>query len=132
MKCFTDGVQSRNTGICMPPKKPTEDLKKLLKRKPPKALSPADLLSTGSTLLNLACSGNYKGGFYAGNYYFLVGDSMSGKTWISLTCMAEATLNPRFKNHKLILDQPEVGGASMDIERYFGRQVVENLVTRRS
>lgn len=85
-----------------------------------------DLLSTGSTLLNLACSGRVEGGLVKGKYYFIVGDSASGKTWLSLTCFAEACLNPNFKDYRFIYDNAE-DGACMDFERFFGRAVVERI-----
>lgn len=97
----------------------------LAKRKKP-VLTPEGALSTGSTLLNLACTGYPDLGFLKGGYYFLVGDSQSGKTWLSMTCFAEATLNPSFKDYRLIFDDPE-GGALMDIEHYFGKAVARRL-----
>jgi len=87
---------------------------------------PTDLLSTGSTLLNLACSGDYRGGFAKGKYHFLVGDSASGKTWLSLTCLAEASINPEFKDYRFIYDNAE-DGALMDIQRFFGKGVAERM-----
>ena len=89
-------------------------------------LDPSRLLSTGSTLLNLACTGRIEGGFVPGHYYFLVGDSDSGKTFLALTCFAEATINPTFGNYRLIYDGTE-GGAMMDIARFFGRRVADRM-----
>ena len=83
-------------------------------------------LSTGSTLLNLACTDHPQRGFIPGGYYYLVGDSISGKTWLSLTCFAEACRNPKFDNYRLIFDDVE-GGALMDIERFFGKRVAERM-----
>jgi len=84
------------------------------------------VLSTGSTLLNLACSNNPFGGFIAGKYYFLVGDSFSGKTFLAMSCLAEACQNPTFDNYRLIYDDVE-GGNIMDIERLFGEKVADRL-----
>jgi len=84
------------------------------------------LLSTGSTMLNLACSGKPEGGYPVGGYVFLVGDSMSGKTWFSLTCLAEAVKDPRFKNYRFIYDNVE-RGARMNMVRYFGQKMVDRL-----
>lgn len=89
-------------------------------------LSAKDLLNTGSTLLNLACSGKASGGFIKGLYYFLVGDSTSGKTFLSLTCFAEATLNKNFAEYRLIYDNAE-DGALMDIEKFFGKATLERV-----
>jgi RecA/RadA recombinase len=83
-------------------------------------------VSTGSTLLNLACTDRTFFGFIKGGYYFLVGDSTSGKTWLSLTCFAEACRNPQFKDYRLIFDDVE-GGALMDMEHYFGSSVVKRM-----
>jgi RecA/RadA recombinase len=85
-----------------------------------------DYLSTGSTLLDLACSDNIKGGFIKGKYYFLVGDSASGKTFLSLTCLAEASINTNFDNYRFIYDNSE-GGALMNIEKFFGAKVAKRL-----
>lgn len=83
-------------------------------------------VSTGSTLLNLACSDHPGSGYLPGGYYFLVGDSTSGKTWLSLGCLAEAARNPQFDKHRLIYDDVE-GGALMDIEECFGRKLAKRL-----
>lgn len=86
----------------------------------------SDLLSTGSTMLNLAISGRHQGGFAKGKYHFLVGDSASGKTWLSLTCLAEAAMNPEFDDYRFIYDNAE-DGALMDIGRFFGEAVEDRL-----
>jgi len=105
----------------------TEDIKKALRKKSEKKkLTAKDFISTGSTLLNLACTGYPECGFAKGHYYFIVGDSISGKTWLSLTCLAEAAINPNFKNHRFIYDNAE-DGALMDIERFFGKRVAEKI-----
>jgi recombination protein RecA len=104
-----------------------EKVKEGLRRKSErKMIGPSDLLSTGSTLLNLACTGRIEGGFVKGNYFFLVGDSVSGKTWLTLTCLAEAAINSEFDDYRFIYDGPE-GGAMMDIARFFGQSVAERL-----
>lgn len=84
------------------------------------------MLSTGSTLLNLACSGKVFGGFRAGHYYFLLGDSDSGKTFLAMTCLAEAASNPKFDDYRFIFDDAE-DGALMDKARFFGKKVVKRL-----
>ena len=85
-----------------------------------------DFLSTGSTLLNLACTGFPDRGFIKGRYCFLVGDTTSGKTWLSLTCLAEASVNHNFDGYRFIYDNAE-DGALMDIEKFFGKEVAERL-----
>jgi len=89
-------------------------------------LQPSDFLSTGSTLLNLACTGKVHGGFAKGSYFFVVGDSVSGKTFLTLTCLAEASINKHFDDYRFIHDDVE-GGALMDIERFFGKGVAERM-----
>lgn len=85
-----------------------------------------NLLSTGSTLLNLAISGNPHGGFRPGYYYFLVGDSMSGKTWFSISCCAEASLDKNFEDYRFIFDNKEEG-ALMDFDRFFGEAMADRI-----
>lgn len=89
-------------------------------------ISRRDLLSTGSTLLNLACSDNPFGGFLRGKFYFIVGDSASGKTFISMTCFAEAMSTKHFQNYRLIYDNVE-DGCLMDVEGLFGKAVADRL-----
>jgi len=106
----------------------TQELKNIMKKKKTgkDALTPEDYLSTGSTLLNLACSDSAFGGFIKGEYFFLVGDSASGKTFLSLTCLAEAANNKNFKDYRFIYDNSE-GGALMSIEKFFGSIVSDRI-----
>lgn len=85
-----------------------------------------DLLKTGSTVLDLAISGRRQGGFAKGRYFWMVGDSSSGKTFLMLTCLAEAANNPHFDNYRFIFDDAE-GGALMDMGRYFGQRMAARL-----
>lgn len=83
-------------------------------------------LSTGSTLLNLACADDPMGGFVPGKYFFIVGDSASGKTFLSMTCFAEAVRNEAFKDYRLIYDNIE-DGMLMDLDRLFGEAVADRI-----
>ncbi len=83
-------------------------------------------LSTGCTLLNLAISDDPFGGFLAGKYYIIVGDSTSGKTFFSMTCFAEATRNDDFKDADLIYDNIE-DGRLMNVTRFFGQRVADRM-----
>lgn len=106
-----------------------QDVTEKLGRKEPPPEPPLrkeDALSTGSTLLNLALSGMVEGGFFPRRYYSFVGDSGSGKTFLTLTAFAEAARNPRFAKHRLIHDNAE-DGALMDFTRFFGRRTDERL-----
>lgn len=96
-----------------------------MKAKKP-VLSRADFLSSGSTLLNLACTGRTYGCLVKGHYYLFVGDSESGKTWLMLTLLAEAANNPEFDDYDLIYMDTE-HGALMDIEKYFGAKLAKRL-----
>ena len=106
----------------------TESIKDALKQPRLKrhTFQEKDLLSTGSTLLNLACSGSINGGLCKGRYFWMVGDSSSGKTMLTLTILAEASINPSFDNYDLIYDDVE-GGALMDVEQFFGKKLAERL-----
>ena len=85
-----------------------------------------DLLSTGSTTLNLCCSGRRIGGIKKGTYVLLAGTSDSGKTWLARTILAEASINPEFDNYRLIYTDPE-RGSLMDIEHFFGRKLARRI-----
>jgi len=103
------------------------DIEKILKRNKPKHTRMSTrFLSTGSTMLNLACTGKSRFGYGKGKYYFLVGDSDSGKTFLALTCLAEAGINKYFDNYRMIYDNAE-DGALMDIEKFFGKAVKDRI-----
>lgn len=107
----------------------TDKIKRALRKKSPKGKAPVPtktLLSTGSTLIDLACTGRWQGGFAKGLYFWLVGDSTSGKTWLSMTCLAEAAVNPEFDGYRFIYDNGE-DGALMDIAKFFGQAVADRL-----
>lgn len=106
---------------------PVEEIKEQLSKK--RAIEAPDFangLSTGSTLLNLAYTGRPHVGYVPGNYFFLVGNSNSGKTWISLVAMAEAALNPKYKDYRFILDNVEEG-IQMSLAKFFGKSMAERL-----
>lgn len=83
-------------------------------------------LSTGSTLLNLAMTGTPDGGWVCGHYFLFVGDSDSGKSWFMHTALAEASIDPRFDDYRLIYDNTE-SKSLMDIARYFGTRLAERI-----
>ena len=86
----------------------------------------ADLLSTSSTLLNLAFSGKASGGIPKGTVIHYVGDSDSGKTFFGLSLFAEAAKSKHFKDYDLRFWNAE-GGAMMDRIHFFGDAVAERL-----
>lgn len=85
-----------------------------------------DLLSTGSTLLNLALTETPFGGFIKGKHYLVVGDSAAGKTLWSMTLFAEAHLNPQFKGYRLIYDNVE-DGMLMDLDNLFSEEMADRI-----
>lgn len=96
------------------------------KTKKPEPEKIARCLSSGSTLLNLACTNTAGGAFPEGKYIFFVGDSASGKTFLSMTCFAEAVRNPAFKNYRLIYDNVE-DGCMLDLGALFGKTVAKRI-----
>lgn len=105
--------------------KETEKLKKQL-RDSNKERPPTGWVSSGSTLINMAMTGKPSRGFATGWYSLFVGDSNSGKTWIALSTLAEASINQFFDDYALIYDNVE-NGAQMNIERYFGRRLADRI-----
>lgn len=85
-----------------------------------------DLLCSGSTLLDLALTDRAAGGFCKGKYYHFVGDSDAGKTFMTLTAFAEASINKRFRKYRLIHDNVE-DGVLMDLSKFFGRAAYERI-----
>ena len=80
----------------------------------------------GSVLLNLAVTGNSRKGIQAGTYCLMVGDSDSGKTYITLAVEAEASINPAFDDYRLIYDGPEYG-AKMDLVKCYGQKLADKI-----
>lgn len=103
-----------------------EAVKNGLKKKREKVIPAERLLSSGSTLFNLASTGRPVGCFAKGHYYVFIGDSSSGKTWLALQAFAEAAKNPNFDDYRLIYDNVE-DGALMDLERYFGAKAAARI-----
>lgn len=91
-----------------------------------KMVDASALLSSGSTLLNLACTNDWRGGFQKGDYIWWVGDSNSGKTFFALTTLAEAAANKNFKGYRFLYDDVE-NGALMDLERFYGKKMAKRM-----
>ncbi len=96
--------------------------KSLLTKSPERKIDWNTGLSTGVRVLNYACSGRGDVGLLPGHIYILVGKSQAGKSWLGRQMMAEATINPRFKDYRLYDDDPE-NGAIMNFRRYFGEEM---------
>lgn len=103
-----------------------EKLKQALRKKKEPEVGEPHYLSTGSTLVNLAFSGKAKGGYKPGLCYSFVGDSNSGKTWLALSALAEASIDPHFDSHRLIFDNAE-NGAHMDVAKFFGKEFLSRV-----
>lgn len=85
-----------------------------------------DLLSFGSTLLNLAVSDSPLGGLLKGYYYYIWGDSDTLKTMLGITCFAETTLNPEFAKYRLIFDNVEKG-SHINTDNLFNEEVGDRI-----
>lgn len=92
----------------------------------PSAVAPDSklTLSSGVTVLNVHLTGTATGGYRAGKYYVIVGDSSAGKTWLVFSAFAEAKASADFAGYRLIYD-PVEDGADFDVARYFGEKVAE-------
>lgn len=84
------------------------------------------LLPTGSSCLNLACSERADGAFTLGRMVNIIGDSHSGKTFLCLSCLAEAVRMPEFDDYDIILDDVERAN-DFDIEMLFGKKLADRL-----
>ena len=100
--------------------------KKKTKKKTKEKIKTENILSSGSTLLNLACTNNPFGAFTKGKYIYLVGDSTSGKTFLSMTCLVESLRHPSFKDHRLIYDNVE-DGMEIDLEKLFNKEMADKI-----
>lgn len=83
-------------------------------------------LSTGSSMLDLGISGSIGRAFGPGHYTLFVGDSGSGKTFLLLTCFAEAASMPEYDDYKLLYVCSE-NGAQMDFHRFFGKKAASRI-----
>ena len=114
----------------MPSKKTTKLKDQLTRRNEPADPEPL-YVSTGSTSLNLACTGRTRDGIRAGSYVLLAGDSDSGKTWLGHSILAEAAGNPAFDDYELQYDDIEYGSL-MNVKKFFGKKLADRLVVKHS
>jgi len=66
-----------------------------------------NLIPTGSTLLNCACSDKPDGGYAKGTLVNPIGDSSAGKSLLVLTGLAEMVYQPRFDEYDLFYSDAE-------------------------
>lgn len=83
-------------------------------------------LSSGASLVNLACTGRAGIAFLPGHYYRLIGSSQSGKTALMLSTMAEATINPLYDEYNLIYDGPEYGALTI-LRKFYGAKFADRV-----
>lgn len=95
------------------------------KSEPPAEESKA-LIPSGSTLMNLACSGRTYGAFKPGSMINLIGDSNSGKTILALTMFAEMARDEQWAEYSFLYDDVEAANC-FDIPKLFGKGVVGKL-----
>lgn len=91
-----------------------------------KSTEPAPIISSGSMLLNLACSDNIFGAYQLGRMVNVVGDSSSGKTILCLSMLADTCYDSRFNDYRMIYDDVEAA-LSMDLEYLFGSELPNRL-----
>ena len=110
--------------------KVTDELKKMVQAKPKKKKDIL-LIPTGSTILNLECSGSIDGAFQCGKLTNIIGDSSSGKSLLALTALAECAITPAFDKYRLIYDDVEAAN-EFDITEIFSQTVEDRIVLYRS
>lgn len=84
------------------------------------------LVSSGSTLLNCACTDSPHGAFQQGKFVNIVGDSSSGKTLLALTLFAEANLDEKYDNYLFVYDDVEFG-CEFDKEKICGKEAAKRI-----
>lgn len=92
----------------------------------PERVNPTNYLSSGLTLLNLATTNNPDCFIEKGTYDLFVGQSGSGKSFLTTQILAEAANNPNFDGYELIYDDVE-HGCLFDIEQMFGKKLAKRL-----
>lgn len=89
-------------------------------------VKPENFITTGCTTLNLALTDNKDCGFALGGMVNIIGDSSSGKTFLSLTILAEANANPNFDDYELIYDDAE-NRNNFDLAYLFGKSFSKRI-----
>ena len=91
-----------------------------------KKIETDDLIPSGSTLLNLACSDNPYGAYGLGKIVTLPGTSSAGKTLLMLTTFAEAHKLKRIDEYDFIYDDVEAA-LEFDLAYLFGKGVANRI-----
>ena len=106
-----------------------EQVKKHAKKPAAKKSSKIDrneLVPSGSTLLDLACSNSIYGAFKIGTMVNIIGDKSSGKTMLALSMLAECARLDRFDGFDFIFDDVEAANA-FDVGGMFGKKLADRI-----
>lgn len=107
--------------------KHAKDITKKYEKSPPSQKPSSTLLiPSGSTLLNLACSDDYRGAYPIGKIVNPIGDRSTGKTYFALTSLAEVCQITKFNDYRLILDDAEFAN-EFNLKRLFGQSLVDRI-----
>lgn len=93
-------------------------------------IDPNELIPSGSTLLNCACSDNPHGAYGLGKVVTIPGGSAAGKTILTLTTFAEAARYPRFDKYMFLYDDVEEA-LEFDMRYLFGPDAAGRVVPPR-
>jgi len=105
----------------------SQQIEALAKKKVKKKAEKDELIPSGSTMLNLACSDDPSGAFVLGRIVTLPGGSASGKTMLMLTMLAECARNKRFDDYDFIYDDGEETFDGFNIEYLFGEALSKRI-----
>jgi RecA/RadA recombinase len=95
----------------------------------PTNINPDDLIPTGSTYLNLACSDNPFGGYMKGRIVNVIGDSDTAKSFCALTTIAAMANEKRFKDYSFFVDDVEEA-LLINIRKMFGDKTADRIDTK--
>ena len=117
---------SRPVRVARPLKNQIIEKSKVEPKKENSHFNPDEFVSSGSTLLNLALTDHPHCGWQKGKMANVIGDSSSGKTFLTLTSFAEATQDDNFDDFRLIMDDAEHAN-EFNLEHLFGSAVAERI-----
>ena len=92
----------------------------------PERVTPEYYLSSGLTVLNLACTNNPDCFIEKGTYLLMPGESEGGKSMLATQLLAEAANNPNFDGYELVYDDAE-HGCCFDIKQMFGSKLAARI-----
>lgn len=95
-------------------------------RSPEKIELEKPIFSTGSTLLNLACSDKFLAAFPTGILVNIIGDSHAGKTVLAHSIMAKAAQRQELNEYDIYYDRAEAAPTA-GIARMFGKVLEKRM-----